>query len=366
MRSAPNAPLRPDLQLVRTMAPVCLRATFHSVLLCCALIGEAPTAGGQNPAQLAHMRYDADPQHSMVGFTIRILGAVKVHGRFRDYSSTIIYDPSHPERASVTAVIQTASIDTDMEFRDKHLRSPDFFDTARYPTIVFQSDRVERATDGYRAIGRFTMHGVTRTIALPIKAVLAPETRGATGTVTVAFEATARVSRKDYGIAGTNKFNPDFDPAISALSDSVDVNLDILANRPGYLTWRFGGQTPPSIADTVGRVLTSHGANEAVRLYRSLHAEKPTAFDFGAAQLDALGQQLLERDRVPDALAILALNEEVYPQVNGVAQSLGDAYAWAGDSGRAVDAYRRALQVDSTNTAAIEMLRHLAPAADRR
>jgi polyisoprenoid-binding protein YceI len=351
-------------RLVTTMPRVCSPATFHVLLPFSALILGAPTAPGQGPTELARMRYDADPQHSMVGFTIRILGAVKVHGRFRDYSSTIIYDPSHPERSSVTAVIQTASIDTDMEFRDKHLRSPDFFDAARYPTIVFQSDRVERSTEGYRAIGRFTMHGVTRTIALPIKAVLAPETRGATGTVTVAFEATARVSRKDYGIAGTNKFNPDFDPAISALSDSVDVNLDILANRPGYLTWRFGGQTPPSIADTVGRVLTSRGADEAVRVYRVLRVEKAGAFDFGAAQLDALGQQLLQRDRVRDAIAILALNEEMYPKVNGVAQSLADAYAWEGDTGHAVDEYRRALQVDSTNTAAIEMLRHLAPAAD--
>jgi polyisoprenoid-binding protein YceI len=353
-------------RLVTTMPRLCSRTTFHVVLPFSALILGAPIAPGQSPTDLARMRYDADPQHSMVGFTIRMLGVVKVHGRFREYASTIVYDQDHPERSSVTAVIQTASIDTDMDFRDKHLRSPDFFDAARYPTIVFQSDRVDRRADGYRAIGRFTMHGVTRTIVLPITAVLAPQTRGASGTVTVAFEATARVSRKDYGIAGTNKFNPDFDPAISALSDSVDVNLDILANRPGYLTWRFGGQTPPSIADTVGRMLTSRGADQAVRLYRSLRVEKSGAFDFGAAQLDILGQQLLQRDRVPDAIAILALNEEMYPQVNGVAQSLADAYAWAGDTGHAVDEYRRALQVDSTNTAAIEMLRHLTPVADRR
>jgi polyisoprenoid-binding protein YceI len=142
------------------------RAIFDASLTLIALVLGARTAPGQSPAELARMCYDADPQHSMVGFTIRMLGVVKVHGRFRDYSGTIVYDQAHLERSSVTAVIQAASIDTDMDFRDKHSRSPDFFDVADYPTIVFQSDRVERTADGYRAIGRFTMHGVARTIAL--------------------------------------------------------------------------------------------------------------------------------------------------------------------------------------------------------
>lgn len=316
-------------------------------------------ARGQSPAELVRSCYDADTHHSEVGFAIRIFGGAKVRGRFRDYAATVVYDQKHPERSSVTAVIQTKSIDTDMDFRDKHLRSPDFFDTALYPTIVFQSDRIEPVANGYRASGRFTMHGVTRTIALPITITLQPDSRGASGTVSMAFEGAIRLSRKDFGIAGTNKFNPNFDPAVSMLSDSVDVNIELLARRPGFLTFDFRGQTPPSIADTVGRTIASAGVDSAVRLYRSLHGAKAGAFNFGAFQLDALGHQLLQRDKVKDAITILTLNEEMYPTVDGVAGSLAEAYAWAGDSSRAVAGYRRAMQVDSLDTSSIEMLRHL-------
>jgi polyisoprenoid-binding protein YceI len=341
----------------------CARAgvALDTLMPTLALVLAAQVAQGQSVAELARLRYDADPQHSTVGFTTRVFGAAKVRGRFRDYDATIIYDPDHLERWSVTAVIQTKSIDTDMDFRDNHLRSPDFFDAATYPTIVFQSDRVERTSTGYQAVGRFTMHGVTRPLVLPITVVLQPVTRGNTGTVAVAFEATARLSRKAFGIAGTNKFNPSFDPAVSMLPDSVDVNIELLAHRAGYLTWTFDGQTPPSIADTVGRVLAARGIDSAVRVYRALHASAPKRYNFGAGQLNALGNQLLERGRVPDAVRILALNDEMYPSEEGVTAALADAYAWAGDGDRAVAAYRRALRVDSMDPGSIEMLRHLTP-----
>jgi len=326
----------------------------------------AELAYGQSTAELARLSYDADPHHSTVGFTIRLFGVAKVRGRFRDYAATILYDPDHIERSSVTAVIKTASIDTDLDFRDKHLRSPDFFDAATYPTIVFQSDRIERAADGYRAIGRFTMRGVTRVITMPVSLVLPPDSRGPTGLVNVAFEATTRLSRKDFGIAGTNEFNPQFNPAVSLLSDSVDVNIELIAKRAGYLTWDFRGQTPPSIADTVGRTIASHGIDDGVRLYRSLRAEKANAFNFGAGELDALGHQMTQRGQAKEALEVFKLNDESYAAVDGVTTSLAEAYAWIGDSSRAVAAYRRALQVDSMDTSAIEMLRHLAPRTETR
>ena len=326
----------------------------------------ASVAKGQLAADLIRSAYDADQQHSTIEFTARVLGAVKIRGRFRDYGVTAIYDSAHVERSSVTAVIKTASIDTDMGFRDKHLKSPDFFDAATYPTIVFQSDRFEHTVDGYRAVGRFTMHGVTRTIVLPVAIVLQPLRRVRSGTVNCAFEVTTRLSRKDFGIAGTNTFNPSWDPVTSALSDSVDITIDLLMSQSGYLAWTFGGHTPPWIADTIGRLIASRGAGEAVRTYRLLHQQQPNGFDFGAAQLDRLGHQLLQRGQLKDALAILQLNDEMYPTTDGIAESLAEAYAWVGDDVHALTAYRRALVVDSLDTEAIEMVRRLAPADSPR
>ena len=92
----------------------------------CALATPVPSAAVQSAAELASQRYDVDPMHSTVAFSVKIMGAVNVRGRFRVYDATVICDPAHPERSSVSVVIQATSVSTDMKFRDDHLRSPTF------------------------------------------------------------------------------------------------------------------------------------------------------------------------------------------------------------------------------------------------
>ena len=323
------------------------------------------TLPAQAPSRLLASSYEVDPQHSTIEFVTRMLGAVKVRGRFKDYTATIVYDTVAPERSSVSAIIKVASLTTDMSFRDKHLRSPDFFDAERFPTIVFQSDHVGRSADGLLVHGSLTMHGVTRSITLPVRVDLAPRITPETGQVGTAFEAQVRISRKDFGIAGTNKFNPDYNPAHTMLSDSVDIILELSADREGYLDRRFAGRTPPWIADTVSKVLSAQGIQAAAALYRNLHTSKPTAFNFSAGQLDVLARSLVAHGRSRDALELFRLNAETFPTSTGVMQSLADGYAQLDDRDRALSTYRQALQLDSTNTTAIEMIRHLETRAPR-
>jgi len=242
-----------------------------------ALLASQPaTLGAQSPAMLASEQFEADPQHSTVGFTARILGVVKVRGRFRKYDVAVTYDAAHPERSSVTAIIQAKSIDTDMDFRDNHLRSPDFFDTNRFPTIEFQSDRVVARPGGLTIAGPLTMHGVTRPIVFAAQVTALPQV-GATGGRSLALEAALRLSRADFGIAGTNAFNPSYNPATTLLSDSVDVYLEFQADQPGYLDRTLGdlGRTisdepPAGVVDTIARTLETHGLAAASDLYLSL------------------------------------------------------------------------------------------------
>ena len=320
----------------------------------------------QAPSQLLASSYEVDPQHSTIEFVTRMLGAVKVRGRFKDYTATIVYDTIAPERSSVSAIIKVASLTTDMSFRDKHLRSPDFFDAEHFPTIVFQSDHVARSADGLLVQGRLTMHGITRTITLPVHVDLAPRLTPETGQVGTAFEAQVRISRQDFGIAGTNKFNPDYNPAFTMLGDSVDIILELSADRQGYIDRRFAGRTPPWIADTVSKVLTAQGVQTAVALYRSLRAAQPATFNFSAGQLDVLARSLVAHGRSRDALELFRLNAETFPTSAGVVQGLADGYAQLDDRDHALTTYRQALQLDSTNTTAIEMIRHLEQVAARR
>src|SRR5712692_430726 len=315
--------------------------------------------GAQTPLLLVQQKYEVDPQHSAVEFVARILRVVKVAGRFRDYSATIIYDPAHPEHSSVAAVIVAKSIDTDMAFRDTHLRSPDFIDVGRYPLIVFQSDSVRERAGGLTVIGRLTLHGVTRVTAVPFTIVLPPETSPISGIVTLAFEATLKLSRQDFAIAGSNQFNPDFIPERNLVGDGVDVTLELMAQRQGYRDRHFHKSLPPSVGDTLLRTIEGRGIEQAVRLYAELRASRPQAYDFDAGQLDLLGHLLVERGRPRDAVRILQLNTQSFPNRADVFDALGEADCLVGDRHGAELAFERAAQLDSTDTTAPEMLRRL-------
>lgn len=314
----------------------------------------------QGAAALAAHRYDADLQHSSIEFTARILRIVKVRGRFHDWSATVIYDPERPERSSVTAVIVAKSIDTDMEFRDNHLRSPDFLGVDSFPTIVFQSDSVVPRPDGVlRTFGRLALHGITRRVVIPFAVVLAPGVDTSFGSARVAFEGSIRLSRADFGVAGTNKFNPSYDPATNLLADSLDVSLEMLAIREGYLRGGYSHGPPRPVADTVWSAIGTHGVDSALALYRALLRRDSTAYNFGARQLDVLGHRLIQLNRPPEAIKILLVNAERFPQA-GEFESLGEAYAFAGDAQRALECYRRAAVLDPRDATAIEMVRRLA------
>ncbi|HEX4632979.1 MAG TPA: YceI family protein [Gemmatimonadales bacterium] len=319
----------------------------------------------QGSATLAEHRFDADLQHSSIEFTARILRIVKVRGRFHDWSATVVYDPERPERSSVTAVIATKSIDTDMSFRDDHVRSPDFLDVATYPTIVFQSDSVVPTASGVlRTVGHLSMHGVTRRVVIPFTLVLAPATDTSSGSARVAFEGAISLSRADFGIAGTNKFNPSYDPATNLLADSVDVSLEVLAIREGYLQGGYSHGPPPPIADRVWSSINTSGVDSALALYRALLSRDSTAYNFGARQLDVLGHRLLQLHRPREAVKLLLANAERFQQA-GEYESLGEAYAFAGDASRALECYRRAAVLDPQDATAMEMVRRLSAAPQR-
>ncbi|HEX4681070.1 MAG TPA: YceI family protein [Gemmatimonadaceae bacterium] len=329
-------------------------ASIATVLALSVLVSPAV---GQTAAELVAQRYQVDPMHSTVAFTSTILRAVHVRGRFTDYDASIVYDPKHVERSSVTAIIKVTSLNTDMDFRDNHLRSPDFFDVKQFPTIEFTSDRVAPVRGGMDVFGTLTMHGVARPIRIPAKLVLAPRVNGTN--VTVAFTAELKMSRKDYGIAGSNAFNPDYNPATNMLSDSVSILLELDAERDVYTGRKLGTGTPPGVADTVNRVLRARGVDAALDAYRALRAVQPAVFRFTAGQLDVIGHQLAERGEVKSAVKVLAFNAELYGDTPGVLESLGEVQAMANDADGALKTYRRVLARFPDSASAREMIRHL-------
>jgi len=165
--------------------------------------------------------YEIDPVHSHASFKIRHLVG-KVTGRFDKLSGSINVDTLDMTKSSVALTIETASIDTDNDRRDNHLRSADFFDAENNPEITFKSSKIEKTGDNmYDVTGDFTMHGVTRSITIPVELLgLSPTMRGEWR---AGFEAEFDLKRSDYGL----EWNRTLEAGGLLLGDDVEVDIGI-------------------------------------------------------------------------------------------------------------------------------------------
>jgi len=174
------------------------------------------------PVQAADT-YNVDPSHSEVGFQIRHLVS-QVRGKFDDYKGTIQLDPAKMENSSVELTIKATSIDTGNADRDKHLRSADFFDVAKFPEITFKSKSIKATgKDQYAATGTFTMHGVSKEITLPV--TFGGTAKDPWGNQRAGFAIATTLDRKDYGIV----WNKALDASSALLGDEVKIAIDLEA-----------------------------------------------------------------------------------------------------------------------------------------
>jgi polyisoprenoid-binding protein YceI len=172
-------------------------------------------------ASAAPATWTIDQNHSQVGFSVRHFFS-KVPGTFSKFSGSVVYDPQKPENSSVKADIDPSSIDTKNEKRDNHLRSEDFFDVAKFPTLTFVSTKVTSAgKDKLKVDGNLTMHGVTKPVTLDVTFLGAGPSRE--GEQRSGFEAKTTVNRKDFGIL----WNKTLDQGGTMLGDDVDIQLNV-------------------------------------------------------------------------------------------------------------------------------------------
>ena len=166
-----------------------------------------------------------DAAHSEADFSIKHMAISTVHGTFRGVSGTIKYDPSDVVKSGVEASIDVASVDTGVAQRDTHLKSPDFFDVAKFPTMTFKSTSVAKAGDHYDVTGDLTLHGVTKKVVLKLDEPGKEETGMDGKSVHRGFTATTTINRKDFGLT----WNGTLKSGDSVLGDDVKIELDVEA-----------------------------------------------------------------------------------------------------------------------------------------
>ena len=177
------------------------------------------------------MAWQFDPAHSELAFSVKHMMVSTVRGRFRTFTADLALDEQQPTDSHVNVTIDMTSIDTGADGRDAHLRSPDFFDTAQYPTATFTSSSVERVEHGeYRVTGHLTLHGVTRPVTLRVAAEGPhPDIRGIRR---FGFEITGAIDRKDFGLG----WNAALEAGGWAVSDTVKLQIEVEVLEPAAVT----------------------------------------------------------------------------------------------------------------------------------
>jgi polyisoprenoid-binding protein YceI len=166
--------------------------------------------------------WNLDPAHTTASFSARHMMITKVRGTFKQLSGTI-HIAEDPTQSSVTATIQTASIETREPQRDAHLKSADFLDAEQFPTIEFASTAVRPVSGIYEVDGELTVHGVTRPVTLEVEPTgVGKDPWGGTR---AGFEATTRINRKDFGMT----FNQTLESGGVLVSDRIDITLEVEA-----------------------------------------------------------------------------------------------------------------------------------------
>jgi polyisoprenoid-binding protein YceI len=175
------------------------------------------------PAALAADTYTFDLAHSNAGFSIRHFFS-KVPGHFTQYEGTILLDSQDLSKSAVNVSIDAASINTGVDKRDTHLKSPDFFDAEKFPKLTFVSNKVTPAGTGKAKVeGMLTIRGVSKPVTLDVD--LLGSGPDGWGGFRAGFEARTKINRQDYGVA----WNKLVEGGGSVLGDDVEITLNIEA-----------------------------------------------------------------------------------------------------------------------------------------
>ncbi|MGW2569203.1 YceI family protein [Streptomyces sp. NPDC001537] len=171
--------------------------------------------------------WEIEPTHSSIGFTARHIGLARIHGRFNSFAGAVrITEPV--EQSAMHVVIDAASIDTNVRMRDDHLRSGDFLDVARFPTLEFYSERfVHKGGNRWAVTGALSLHGVTRTVTLDTEYLGLGN--GMEGEVRAACRATTELHRDDFTVSWQTMLAR----GIAVVGPSIQIDLDVQIVRKG-------------------------------------------------------------------------------------------------------------------------------------
>ena len=171
------------------------------------------------PALAENAEWTVDPSHSTIGFSVPHMVVSEVDGKFKTYTAKASLDEADLTKSTVEFSADVASIDTGDAKRDEHLKSPDFFDGAKFPKVTFKSTKITKAGKGYKLKGELSLHGVTKEVTLD--ATVSAAIKNPWGKLVRSVKITGKVKRADYGLS----WNKTLDQGGVLVGDEVTLNV---------------------------------------------------------------------------------------------------------------------------------------------
>jgi polyisoprenoid-binding protein YceI len=166
--------------------------------------------------------YTIDPAHSHAQFSVRHMMITNVRGGFGNVKGTVVYDPANPGDSTIETVIDTTTINTMDPQRDAHLKSADFLDVEKFPSITFKSTKVEGGSDELKVTGDLTIHGVTRPVVLKVEGA-SDETKDPWGNTRMGASGSTKIKRSDFGLT----WNAALETGGLLVGDDLKIELDV-------------------------------------------------------------------------------------------------------------------------------------------
>ena len=306
---------------------------------------------GQSTFSIEHV-YPIERTHSYLQFVATYMGYAKVRGSFDEFNGSIYYDPSEPEKTSVSFNADVSSLDSNSDWRDKDLKSANWFDAEQFPTLTFVSNEAKVEDGSLQVTGDLHLKGQTQSITVKLNPVIGvmQDTRGDDQVI---FSGSHVLSRKSFGIEGRGWSA--VKEGLASLSDEVEIEFSFLAkqiNLNNATNFVRNTERPP------GKMYQAYKEN-GIDGVKSTFNELQKSMEVNHHLLNAVGYVVLKSGKPEDALIIFQMNQETFPDEPNVYDSLGAVHLHLDQPQSAKTNYQKSLELNPSNYHAKEILRHL-------
>lgn len=297
--------------------------------------------------------YPIETSHSYVNFVATYMGYAKVRGSFSNFYGTVYYNPDDLSQTSVSFQIDVESISTNNNWRDRDLKSGNWFLAEKYPHIKFISTQVEPVEGGMKVTGDLTIKETTKRISFNIAPAVGIIT-DIRGDYQVIFTGEHTINRKEYGVMGKNWSQ--VKEGIAALADEVSIEFSLLGKQINEGNFKNFLRNPKSPQGSIYAAYQSDGLKGAFQQFETLQKEME---NLNSNAMNMVAYMLMKQNKHKDALALMERNQTVFPDDSNVYDSLGELHSKMGKLKKAREFYEKSLSLDPNNLNAVEVLKHL-------